>query len=180
MRVDTVERFLEHVGDGQGLAAAAILENREDALLGLAENLAGVGGRVVGAVLDVDAGVNERAQHRLVRDDFRVVLRMGRRGHLPADFSEVSRAADRLVDVGLLQALDEQHQVDLLPRVVHVEQVLVDDPIRVVVKVGRANDERHFVEHVGQQQDAAEHGPFGLDVLREEPLKRVVGRSRGR
>ncbi len=102
----------------------------------------------------------------LSRHDPGVVLRVGRGRHLPADLRQVRGAANRFVDAGLLQPLDQQHQVDALPAVVHRQQVLEDAAIGVVVKVRDPHRQRDFVEHLGQQEDAAQDGPLGLDVLR--------------
>ena len=64
----------------------------------------------------------------------------------------------------------------LLAAVVHRQHVLEDRAVGVVVEVVRPDDEGDFVEHLGQQQDAAEHGPLGLDVLRELPIEEIAGR----
>ena len=48
--VDAVERLLQHLGDRRHLPGAAVFENREDPLLGLAENLARFARGIVGAV----------------------------------------------------------------------------------------------------------------------------------
>ena len=61
----------------------------------------------LGVLDDVGAGVDQRAEHRLVADDAGVVLGVGGGGHFLAHLQQVGGAADRFVLAGVLELLDQ-------------------------------------------------------------------------
>jgi hypothetical protein len=98
----------------------------------------------------------------------------GRR-HFAANLGEIRRAADRFVEVGLLEPFDQEHQIDALAAVVHGKQLLEDAAVGVVVKIAGADHQRDFVKDFRQQQDAAEDGALGFDGLRQLTLEGIDG-----
>ena len=75
--IDAGQRFVQHVADRADLRVALGVEDAEDALLGPGQHLAGVDAGFVRLLDDVGAGVDQRAEHRLVADDAGVVLGVG-------------------------------------------------------------------------------------------------------
>ena len=89
------------------------------------------------------------------------------RGNRRLQLGQKRNAADEFGVAGVLQPLVEQRQVVGPPAfLVHRLQVAIDAAMGLVVKVVRAQDQRHLVAQVGQQQHAAQHGPLGLQAAR--------------
>ena len=95
---------MQHVADRSDLRVALGVENAKDALFGAGQHFAGVDARFVRLLDDVGAGVDQRAEHRLVADDASVVLGVGGRGDFLAQFQQEGRTADRFVLAGVLRA----------------------------------------------------------------------------
>ena len=87
---------------------------------------------------------------------------------------EGRRAADSFEVALSFEPLDDDGRVDPLSRIVKVEQVPIEELVRLVGEILRPHDQRDVVAHVGLEQNAAEHGPFGVDVGR--PFSRVEQR----
>ena len=102
--IDAGQRLVQHVAHRPDLRVALGVEDAKHALLGPGEHLAGVDRRLVRFLDDVGAGVNQRAEHRLVADDAGVVLGVGGRGHFLAQLEQVGGAADDFVLAGVLAA----------------------------------------------------------------------------
>ena len=70
--------------------------------------------------------------------------------HGIGDLGDIRRAANCFKDIGLLQLVNKQSDVDLATAFVHVEHLLVENPMSVVIKIIRTQDHRDFVTNIRQ------------------------------
>ena len=166
--------LFKHRLDRLRLCRTAAFENREDLFFSAGQQLPGFVRRVVGVAENVGAGINERAQQRLVANDCGVVRGVGSVWDGLHNVGESRCAADPFEVALGLEPLDDNGGVDSLPGVVKVEEVTIKKLVRLVGEILRPHDQRDVVAHVGLEQNAAEHGPFGVDVGR--PVSRVEQR----
>ena len=116
-------------------AAPFFFEDGEDLGFRLGQQFARIGGLIVGVAEDLGRGVNEIADDRFLADDFGIPDGVGGGRHVLDDVDEERRAADHVELAGGAESLDEQRQVDVLARVVHLEHVLEELPMRGRIEV---------------------------------------------
>ena len=122
--------------------------------------------RVVGVAENVGAGIDQRPQESLVTDDRGVVRGMRRMGHRLHDVRQSRRPADSVEIALRAEPLHHDCGVDPLARVVQIQQVLVEQLMRLVGKILGPQNKRDVVADIGLQQDATEHSLLGVDVGR--------------
>jgi hypothetical protein len=125
---------------------------------------------LVGVCQDLVGGKDQAPEGRLFLDDARVVLDVGRPRHAvderrdirgPADLLEIARAAQLLLEgdeIDGVAALDELHHL--------VENA----PVRIAEEIARVDDLDGGIERVVVEQDRAEDGSLGLEIVRERAL----------
>src|SRR4030095_5799544 len=115
--------------------------------------------------------VNELAKRGLLLDDARVVLdvggardAVGQRGDVggPANFIELTRARELLL---------QRDEIDRLSALVERHHPVEDAPVRVAIETSRVDDLSGHVERVVVYQDGAEHGTFGIEIVRKRTLR---------
>ena len=89
---------------------------------------------------------------------------MGGMRHGLQDFRQGGRPADPLEITLGPEPFKHDRGIDSLAGIVQVEQVPKEHLMCLVVEVFRPENERHVVADVGLQQNAAQHGPLGVDV----------------
>ena len=171
------EHLLEHRVDRLGVGIAATLEDRENTLLGPRQELPRLVARVVRVAEDFRAGIDEGSKHGLVTDDGRVMRGMGRMRHRLHDIGEGPRPADPLEIALAAQLFEDDRHVDPLAPLVQLQEIAVEELIRLVREILRSHDERHVVADVRLEQDAAEHRPLGVDVRRAIAILERRGRT---
>src|SRR4029077_958895 len=132
---------------------------------------------IAGLLDDVGAGVDQRPQHRFVTNDAGVVLGVGGRGYLLAQLEQIGGAANSVKIAGIFKQLQQELQFDRFAVVVERDDVAVDAGVGVVVEVVGANNERDFVTHFGQEQQAAENGALGLNAARRLAVEKLAHRE---
>ena len=162
--VHPLEHLAEHLVDRGGIGGAAVFENREDLRFRPGEELLRLVGRVVSVAKDVGAGVNQRAEQRLVADDLRVVRRMGSVRHRLHDLTDGGHAADPFEVSLRSEPVENDRGVDPLAAVVEVEEVAEEDLVGFVGEVLRAEHERNVVAGVRLEKNAAEHAALSGEI----------------
>ena len=176
---ERVEAPLHQVGDRDEAGADALVGDLEDALLGAVEDLVGVLGAGVGFLQDVVRAGDQRAQRRLLLDDRRVVLDVGRARHAVDEARDVGDAADVLELRRPRQRFLQRDQVDGVAALVELDHRLEDAAVRVAVEVAGVDDRRGVVERVVAEQDAAEHRALGVEVVRRRAIAAIGGGAIG-
>ena len=111
---------------------------------------------------------SSRRSIAFVADDARVLADVADGGDRAGQQLDRGAAADRLQVARLLEVLDQRQRVDRLADRVQVEHRLVDAPVALAVEVVRVQplvDDQRGQRRV-RQQDRAEDGLLGLEVLR--------------
>ena len=135
---------------------------------------AGIDARFVRLLNDVGAGVDQRAEHRFIADDAGVVLGMGGRRDFLAQFEQERGAADRFVLAGIFEQLAEQHRIDLPAASCRASMWPKIVAVGGVVEIVRPNEQGDFVARFGQQEQAADDGPLGLDAARRLAIEQLA------
>ena len=143
-----------------------VLRDREDRLLGFVEDRVGVVLRVPGPRGDGLARMNQRAQRGLLLDDAGVVLDVGGPGHAVHQARDVGGAAHVLELAGLRQRLLERDGVDGPALLAKRDHLVEDAPVAEPEEILRAHDLRRVVERLVVDQDRAEHGALGFEIVR--------------
>ncbi len=134
-------------------------------MLGDIQHLVDVGARVIATVDDFGGGPDQAAQNRLSLDDLRVIGRVGGRGNVVHQRCQVGRAAYRIQQILVLQRAAERNQVHRLILVRHSLDCGKNFPVSFAVEVIPVQDFLHRVDGAVFQQNAAQDGLFGLDIL---------------
>ncbi len=178
--VDAVEGLDEQILDvGHAIGGSPVMDG-ENLLFRVAQQFLGVIGRIPGIAENLGAGVDQLPYRGLVADDFRIVGRIGRIRDRLGHFGQVGCAADRLVLAFLLQAFDQEGDVDPLSLFVHRNQITIQPLVGVGIKISVPQHERDFVAHLRIQQEAAQNALFRLQVLRRQAIEDFGIQSRGR
>ena len=80
----------------------------------------------------------------------------------PADLVDVTRPRQRLL---------QRDEVDRLVALVERDHALEDAPVRLAIEIAAVDDLCRQVERVVVDEDRAEHGSLGLEVVRERTLR---------
>jgi hypothetical protein len=103
------------------------------------------------------------------------VLRVGSVRHRFDRLGQGSGAPDTLEVAFGAEHVENDRGVDPLPGVVQFEEVPVEKLMGFVGEVLGPYDQRDVVADVGLEQDAAQHGPLGIDIGGPFPRLRSHG-----
>ena len=103
--LDLREALLDQLAHRQEAGLDAIVGHREDRALGVVEDEVGFLVGLVGVREDLVGRVDQRPQRRLLLDDLRVVLDVGRARHAVDQRGDVGRAADFVQLAGAFERL---------------------------------------------------------------------------
>jgi len=172
-RLDYVERLLQELANGHDLLADPLLGNAEKLLLGAVENLLGVLRLAVGLVHNPRGAADQVAQHRLVTDDLRVVLRVDVRRDALGELDDVVHAADLRQQSAALEFVAHHDEVDRLILIVQFDKGLEEKPVILPVKpvrLVRPDEPQDGADGVAVQHHRAQEAHLRLDALRRDPL----------
>jgi len=150
--------------------ADLVVGDREDRVLGLIEDqiglvLAGVGGRE-----DLVGRKNQVPERRLLFDDPRVVLDVGRARHAVDQRRDVGRAADLVEVARPSELLFQRDQIDRVVALRQLDHLVEDAAVGVAEEIVRVDDLGGEVEGVVVQQNRPEHRAFGFEIVRQRPF----------
>ncbi len=167
--------FWEAVGDqvahGHEAGFQPVVRHGEDQALRFVENQLRFLVGLVRVAEDLVRRVDQVPQRRLLFDDLRVVLDVGRARHAVHERRDVGRAADVLELSAARQLLFQRDEVDRRAALVERDHAIEDAPVRVPVEVAAVDHLRRGVEGVVVNENRSEHRAFRLEIMR----KRTVG-----
>ena len=85
-------------------------------------------------------------------------------------------AAHRFVLAGIFEPLAQKSRVDLSAILVQGEHVAENRAVGDIVEIFRPNQEGDFVAGLGQEEQAADNGPLGLNAARRLGGQATFGR----
>ena len=118
-------------------------------------------------------------EDRLLLDDLRVVLDVGRPRHAVDQRRDVGRSADRVELARARQFLLQRDEVDRRPALGQRDDLVEDPAVRVAVEVLGAQHLHGEVVGVVLDQDGPEHRAFGLEVVRQRAFDNGSGSGIG-
>ena len=165
--LDRVEAGLREVAQRDEAVADLVVGDGEDRVLGLVEDDVGVFLRLVGRREDLVGREDQVPESRLLLDDPRVVLDVGRARHAVDERGDVGRTADLVELAGSPELLFERDEIDRVAALRQPDHLLEDAAVRVAEEIGRVDHLGGEVEDVVVQQDRAEHRAFGFEIVRQ-------------
>ena len=127
--------------------------------------LAGVRGRQ-----DLVRRKNEIAKGRLLLDDPRVVLDVGRPRHAVDQRRDVGRAADLVEIARAPELLLQGHQIDGVVALRQLDHLVEDAPVGVAEEIAGVDHLGREVERVIVEQDGAQDRPFGFEIVGQRAI----------
>ena len=127
-------------------------------------------GILLAAVRVAEDAVRDEDQpppRRLLLDDSRVLLDVGRTGHAVGQGGDVRRPADLVELPGPPQFLVEDHEVDRLAALAERDHLVEDDAMGRPEEVVRRDHLHRLVDRLVADEDRAQHRAFGLEAVRE-------------
>ena len=113
------------------------------------------------------ADEDQPPEGRLFLDDARVVLDVGRSRHAVDERGDVGGAADFVELAGAAQLFFERDEIDRVAALGELDHLVEDAPVRVAEEIARVDHFGGEIEGVVVQQDRAEHGSLGLEIVRQ-------------
>ena len=165
--LDRLEARLREVAQRDEAVANLVVRDREDRMLGLVEDEVRVLRALVGRRDDLVRGGDQAPQRRLLLDDPRVVVDVGRARHAVDERGDVGRAAHFLELARATQFLLERHQIDRVAPLGELDHLVEDAAVRVAEEIRRVDHFGGEVERVVVQENRAENGPFGFQIVRK-------------
>ena len=117
-------------------------------------------------LLDVVSGVNQVAQHRFLFDDARVVLNVRDLGHAIGQRRQIRRPSRGFQVAPAVQFFGQRDQIDGLLAFPQRDHLRKNPPVLVQEEVLRAKILDCGVQRMVVQQNRAQHGPLGIQVIR--------------
>ncbi|MNK77052.1 hypothetical protein D3C87_966390 [compost metagenome] len=159
---------------GEILRLAALLGDLEDDLLGLVERVLDLALLVEGQFDDLGTARDQRSQRAFFFDDLGVVLDVGSRRNRRRQIHQVAVAPYR---IELFLAAKQGRDGDEVDRFAPLRQVadrLENDAVSLAVEVIRPQELGDFSDGIGRDQEGAEHGLLGLDILWGNPFDEIA------
>ena len=122
--------------------------------------------------------LDESPQQRLVANDARVILEVGRRGHGIDERGEIVEPPGRFHLAGLLELLRDRDHVDHVPALEEADHGPVEPSVRLPIEHGVVEEldgPRHCVP---VDQHAAQYGGLRLERERRDPIEYGLGEVR--
>ena len=158
---------LRQVAQRDEAVADLVVGDREDGVLGLVEDDVGLLLGLVGGRENLVGREDQAAERRLLLDDPRVVLDVGRARHAVDERGDVGRPADFVELAGAPELFLQRDEIDRVAALGELDHLVEDAPVRVAEEIARVDDLGGEVEGVVVQQDGAEHGAFGFEIVRK-------------
>ncbi len=149
-----------------------VVGDGEDRALGLVQDQVGFLLGLVRVGDDLVRRVDQIAKRRLLFDDARVVLDVGRARHAVGKGGDVGGSANLVEFTGARQFLFQRDEVDRVVPLVERDHPIEDATMRVAVEVPAVDDLRCQIERVVVDQNRAEHRSFGFEIVRKRALRR--------
>ncbi len=130
----------------------------------------------VAVLHDARARLHKTAQQRLLRDDARVVPRVGCGRHRRDQRVQIRRSTDPAQQPAAIQLCRDRHRVGRLTAAVQIQDGVIDVLVRGPVEVARAQPLQHIGDRVLAQEHAAEDRLLGGGVLRGLAAEILTGR----
>ncbi len=162
--------------DGDEPGADAVFGEREDRGLGVVENGVGAVFAFKGALLNVVRGVNQIAQHRFFFDDARVMLHVGDARHAVGERSEIGRAAGSVQIAAAVQFFRERDEVNGLLAFAERDHLGENAAMLIEEEIFGLQMLDGGIERVVIEDDGAEDGTFGVEIIGEGLFENGVGR----
>ena len=102
-------------------------------------------------------GEDQIAKGRLLLDDPRVVLDVGRSRHAVDERGDVRRPADLVEIAGAAELLFQRDEIDRVAALDELDHLVEDAPVRVAKEIRGVDHLGGEVERVVVQQDSPEH-----------------------
>src|SRR5258706_8938266 len=163
--LDRVETVLRQVAQREESIADLVVGDREDRVLGLIEDDVGVLFPVVRGREDLVRREDQVAERRLLFDDPRVVLDVGRSRHAVHERRDVGRAADLVELARTAQLLFQRDEIDGVAPLGELHHLVEDAPVGVAKEVRRVDHLGREVERVVVEENRAEHGSLGFEIV---------------
>ncbi len=167
---DGVETRLREVAQRDEAVADLVVGDREDCVLRFVEDDVGVLLGLVRVGQDLVRREDQVPEGRLLLDDPRVVVDVGRPRDAVDQRGDVRGAADFVDLAGASELLLQRDEIDGVAALDERDHLLENPAMRVAEEIGRVDDLGGEVERVVMQQDGAEDGPLGFEIVRKRPL----------
>ena len=177
--LDRLEARLRQIAQRHEAVADLVVGDREDRVLGLIEDDVGVLLGLVGRRENLVRREDQAAERRLLLDDPRVVLDVGRPRHAVDERRDVGRAADLVELARAAELLLERDEIDRVAALGELDHLVEDAAVRVAEEIAGVDDLGGEVERVVVEQDRAEHGALRLEIVRQRAFgdaRRPCGR----
>ena len=165
--LDGAEAALDEVAQRHEPGADPVLCDRENRALRLIEQQVWLLLGLVRLDEDLVGRVDQIAQRRLFLDDPRVVLDVRRPRHAIGERRDVGRAADVVEVARARQLFLQRDEIDRIAALAEHDHLVEDAPVRIPEEVARVDQLRGVVERVVVDQNCAEHGLFGVEIVRK-------------
>ena len=169
--LDRREAALHEIAQRHEPGADPVFGDREDRPLRLVEEQVRLLLRLVRLGQDLVGRVDQAAERRLLLDDLRVVLDVGRARHAVGQRRDVGRPADLVELAAARQLLLERDEIDRVAALAERDHLLEDAAVRVAEEVARVDQLGGVVERLVVDQDRAEHGLLGLEIVRKRAFR---------
>ncbi len=168
--LDGLEARLRELAQRHEPVAHLVVGDGEDRVLGLIEDDVGLFLRLVGRGENLVRGEDQVPEGRLLLDDPRVVLDVGRARHAVDQRGDVGRTADFVDLAGSPQLLLERHQIDGVAPLDELHHLVEDATVRVAEEIAGVDHLGGEVEGVVVKEDGAEDGPLRLEIVGKRPF----------
>ena len=115
--------------------------------------------------------VNQIAKSRLLFDDARVVLDVGRARYTVGERRDVCGPADFIQIAAARQFFFQRDEVDRLVPLIERDHPIEDAPMRVTIEIAGVDDLCGEIEGVVVDEDRAEHRTLGFEIVRKRALR---------
>ena len=122
--------------------------------------------------------MNQIAQQRFFAHDARVMLDVGDPRHAVGESGEIRRAARSFQFPRAVQRLGEGNQIDGLLAFAECDHLVENPAVLLQKEIFRLQALHGGVERMVVEQNGAQNGAFGVQILRERPFERGGGRHR--
>ncbi len=150
--------------------ADLVVGDREDRVLGLIEDDVGFFRAFVRGRENLVRREDQVAEGRLLFDDARVVLDVHRARDAVDERGDVGRAADFVELARSAELVLEGDEIDGVVALGELHHLVEDAAVSVAEEVSRVDDLGRQIERVVVEQDGAEDGPLGFEIVRERPF----------
>jgi hypothetical protein len=170
--LDGREAGLHEIPERHEAFADPPLGNREDRALGFVEEHFRFQFRFVRLGQDLVGRVDQAAERRLLLDDPRVVLDVGRSRYAVGQRRDVGRPPDLVQLPGPRQFFLQRDEVDGMTAFAERHHLVEDAAVRITEEVLGVDQLGGVVERVVVDQDRAEDRLLGIEIVRKRPFRR--------